>query len=153
MATRPVSRPARAALAACAAALAALAPPAAGQIEHDGRYAGQVECDVFPGQTVQSLKTEFSLVVANGRAVYRREVLRPTGTARLGVTEQGTGIVLASGEVSLRGGAAGETWSYEASYQGRFDSTGVRLSGAQLWSLPNRDPYSRSCRIALSRRE
>ena len=151
MATRPVSRPARAALAACAAVLASLAPPASGQLEYDGRYTGPIECDVIPGQTVQSLKTEFSLTVANGRALYQREVLKPTGTGRLGVTERGTGTVLASGEVSLRGGAAAQTWSYEASYQGRFDGKGIRFSGAQLWSLPNRAPHSRPCTIALSR--
>lgn len=125
--------------------------PAVSASEYDGRYAGQITCDILPGQTVQPLKTEFSMKVSDGRAEYQREVLRPTGSGRLGVTEHGIGTVSPSGEVALTGSAAGQTWSYDATYQGRFDKAGLRLAGTQRWQLPNRPAHARSCTIGLSR--
>lgn len=138
------------------AGLAALAVvafwvPAVSASEYDGRYAGQITCDILPGQTVQPLKTEFSMKVTDGRAEYQREVLRPNSSGRLGVTEHGTGAVSPSGEVTLTGSAAGQTWSYDATYQGRFDKAGLRLAGTQRWQLPNRPAHARSCTIGLSR--
>ena len=96
-------------LAALAAAVCWLVAPVRGAPDYDGRYAGIIACDAIPGQTVQSLKTDFSMKVANGQAEYEREVLRPSGGSRLGVTERGSGTVSASGEVSLTGSAAGQT--------------------------------------------
>jgi len=141
------------ALAVFAAAVFSFAAPAVGASAYDGRYAGTITCDVIPGQTVQSLKTDFSMKVANGQARYEREVLRATGGSRLGVTERGTGTVSPSGEVSLTGSPAGQTWSYEATYQGRFDGGSLRLSGTQLWRLPNRAAHPRPCTIGVSRSE
>jgi hypothetical protein len=63
--------------------------------DHDGRYTGVITCDVLPGQTIQALKTEFSMTIADGQAAYEREVLRPNNTQRLGITERGTGTVSA----------------------------------------------------------
>jgi hypothetical protein len=33
--------------------------------------------DILPDQTVQQLKTEFSMTIANGQAQYQREAPRP----------------------------------------------------------------------------
>ena len=93
------------------------------------------------------------MTVVSGQARYQREVLQPTGTGRLGVTERGTGTVSPTGEVSLTGSAGAQTWSYEASYAGRFDGKVLRLSGTQLWRLANRAPHSRPCTVAVSRTE
>jgi hypothetical protein len=130
---------------------ASLAPPAAASSGHDGRYAGFIACDPIPGQTAQPLKTDFSLTVAGGKAEYQREVLRPTSPGRLGVTERGAGTVSSSGELTLTGGAGGQTWRYEATYRGRFEGTRLRLSGDQRWHLGNRPPHSRPCTIDVSR--
>jgi hypothetical protein len=146
-------RSARAMLIAFAAVVAWLPSLAAGAAEYDGRYAGLITCDVLPGQTVQPLKTEFSVTIADGRAEYQREVLRPNSPGRLGVTERGTGTVSPGGEVSLTGSAGAQTWSYEATYRGRFDGKSLRLSGTQLWRLPNKAPHSRPCTIAVSHTE
>ena len=58
-------------------------------------------------------KTEFSMTVAEGEARYEREVLRPTGSGRLGVTERGGGVA-SDVDITVTGSAAGQTWSYEA---------------------------------------
>jgi hypothetical protein len=119
--------------------------------DYDGRYTGVITCDVLPGQTVQALKTEIVMTVANGQAAYEREVLRPNNTQRLGVTERGTGTVSPSGEVALTGSARGQSWSYEADYRGQFDGKSLRLSGAQQWRLPSKAMHSRPCSATLSR--
>jgi len=75
--------------------------------DYDCRYAGVITCDVLPGQTIQALKTEFSMSIANGQVAYEREVLRPNNTQRLGITERSTGTVSAGGEVALTGFARG----------------------------------------------
>jgi hypothetical protein len=135
-------------------ALAMLVSPVTGEGQsYDGRYTGFISCDAIPGQTVQQLKTEFAMTVASGQAEYQREVLRPTGPGRLGVTERGTGPVSPTGEVSLTGAAGAQTWNYEATYTGRIDGRGLRLSGTQLWHLPNRAPHSRPCTVAVTRIE
>ncbi len=119
--------------------------------DYEGRYAGVIMCDVLPGQTIQALKTAFSMTIANGQAAYEREVLRPNNTQRLGITERGTGTVSSSGEVALTGSARGETWSYEADYRGQFNGKGLRLSGTQQWRLPSTATHSRPCTVTLSR--
>jgi hypothetical protein len=106
------------------------------------------------GQTRAPLQTSFTMVVAASRAQYEREVMRPEDTkTKLGVTERGTGTVSPSGDVSVTGSAGRADWSYEATYQGRFESNSIRLSGAQLWRLPGRSPHERPCTITLSRSE
>jgi hypothetical protein len=124
---------------------------ATGASEYDGRYTGLINCDVLPGQTVEQLKTEFSLKIIGSQAEYQREVLRPTDRGRLGVTERGTGTVSPDGEVSLTGSAAGQTWSYEAKYSGRFEGKNLRLTGAQMWRLSQRPTLTRRCTIGVSR--
>jgi hypothetical protein len=119
--------------------------------DHDGRYTGVITCDVLPGQTIQALKTEFSMTIADGQAAYEREVLRPNNTQRLGITERGTGTVSPSGEVALTGSARGQTWSYEADYRGRFNGKDLSLSGTQQWRLPSKATHSRPCTVTLSR--
>ena len=119
--------------------------------DYDGRYAGVITCDVLPGQTIQALKTEFSMTIANGQVAYEREVLRPNNTQRLGITERGTGTVSAGGEVALTGSARGQTWSYEADYRGQFNGKSLRLSGTQLWQLPSKATHSRPCTATVSR--
>jgi len=144
---------ARALLAAFAAVVSWLPSLAVGASEYDGRYAGLITCDIIPGQTVTQLKTEFLMKIASGQAEYQREVLHRTSRAPLGVTERGTGTVSPSGEVSLTGSATGQTWSYEATYRGRFDGRSLRLSGTQLWRLPDKAAHTRPCTIGVSRSE
>jgi hypothetical protein len=128
-----------------------VAPRSGAAAEHAGRYAGTISCEVLPGQTTQPLKTELSMTIAGGQASYEREVLRPTSTARLGVTERGTGTVTPSGDVTLTGAAAGQTWSDEATYRGRLEGRAVSLSGAQRWRLPSNATHSRPCTGAVSK--
>ena len=129
---------------ALAAAVVALPSLVSGLAPYDGRYVGLITCDVLPGQTVGQLKTEFSMTVAEGEARYEREVLRPTGSGRLGVTERGGGSVASDGDITVTGSAAGQTWSYEA-------TRNLRLSGSQLWRLPGRSVLTRSCTIGVQR--
>jgi lipoprotein-anchoring transpeptidase ErfK/SrfK len=135
---------------ALAAAVVALPSLVSGLAPYDGRYVGLITCDVLPGQTVGPLKTEFSMTVAEGEARYEREVLRPTGSGRLGVTERGGGVA-SDGDITVTGSAAGQTWSYEATYRGRFEGRNLRLSGSQLWRLPGRSVLTRSCTIGVQR--
>jgi hypothetical protein len=122
-----------------------------GSSDYDGQYTGTIRCDVLPGQTVEQLRTDFSLKVTDGKAEYQREILQPTNRSRLGVTERGSGTVSAAGEVVLTGSAAGQTWSYQADYRGQFDKNTINLSGRQLWRLSNRPEHARPCTIAVSR--
>jgi hypothetical protein len=129
-------------------------PPPARAQSYDGKYTGSMSCATIPGQTRAPLQTSFTMVVAASRAQYEREVMRPEDTkTKLGVTERGTGTVSPSGDVSVTGSAGRADWSYEATYQGRFESNSIRLSGAQLWRLPGRSPHERPCTITLSRSE
>jgi len=128
-----------------------LPPLAVGGSFYDGRYVGMMECDQIPGHTPGPLKTAFVLSLAGGRAQYdRRHVLPLTG---LGPTEQGAGTVSSTGEVSLTGEAGDLTGGYEASYQGQIEGKLLRLSGVQVWLLPDKVTYKRSCTIAVSRSE
>ncbi len=136
---------------ALAAAVVALPSLVSGLAPYDGRYVGVITCDVLPGQTVGPLKTEFAMTVAEGQARYEREVLRATGKGGLGVMERGGGRVTSDGDITVTGSAAGQTWSYEATYQGRFEGRSLRLSGSQLWRLPGRSVLTRPCTIGVSR--
>ena len=109
-----------------AAGVVALPFAASGLVSYDGRYVGVITCDVLPGQTAGALKTEFSMTVAEGQARYEREVLRPTGNGRLGVTERG------GGSVAGRRGAMRrptEVGSRAGTFACRALSSGVRPAG------------------------
>jgi hypothetical protein len=56
------------------------ASPAAGATEYDGKYTGQISCDILPGQTTKPLRTDFLLKIVDGRAQYEREVLQADST-------------------------------------------------------------------------
>ena len=144
---------AHALLTALAAAVFSLPPLAVGAPEYAGRYAGLITCDTLPGRTYEQLKTEFSMSIVNGKAEYEREILRPNSRGRLGVTERGAGTVSPDGEVSLTGSAGAQTWSYQATYRGRFDGKSLRLSGTQVWRLPDKIGHERPCSIHVSRSE
>ena len=122
-----------------------------GAPEHDGNYTGYITCDMIPGQTATSLRTEFSLTIAGDRIEYQREVLRPEDAARMGVTERGRGSVSPAGEVLLRGSAIGSGFSFDSSYRGQISGRVLHLQGSQFWQLARRPPHSRPCTIALSR--
>ena len=118
---------------------------------YDGSYVGTMECDQIPGYTRGSLKTAFVLSVAGGRAQYeRRHVLPPTG---LGPAERGAGTVSSTGDVSLTGEAGDLMGGYEATYHDQIEGKFVRLSGVQVWLLPDKATYKRSCTITVSRSE
>ena len=133
-----------------------LPSPAIGVSLYDGSYIGMIECDQIPGYTSRPLKREFTLKIADGRAQYeRRLVLPPTRLLPTDVDpiERGAGPVSSTGEVSLTGEAGDLTGGYEATYRGQIDGQLLRLSGVQVWQLPDKANYKRSCTIALSRSE
>jgi hypothetical protein len=120
---------------------------AVGVSHYDGFYVGTIECDQIPGRTRGPLKTAFVLSIADGRAQYeRRHVLPP---ASLGPTERGAGTVSSTGEVSLTGEAGELTGGYEATYRGHIEGKLLRLSGVQVWQLPDKVNYQRPCNITL----
>jgi hypothetical protein len=119
--------------------------------DYDGEYTGYITCAAIPGQTAQSLKTDFALKIAGGKVDYQREVLRPNDTGRMGVTERGRGTVSASGEVSLSGSATGTGFSFDATYRGQVNGRTLQLEGTQLWQLPRRPAHSRACTISVAR--
>ena len=90
------------------------------------------------------------LKVAGGRAEYERRLLRPPAGH---VTERGTGTVSSTGEVSLTSSTGDQTLSYEATYRGQIDGKLLRLSGVQIWQLPDKANHKRPCTIAVSRSE
>ena len=124
---------------------------------YDGSYTGMIECDPIPGYTTNPLKREFTLKIADGRAQYeRRLVLPPTRLLPTDVDpiERGAGRVSSTGEVSLTGEVGDLTGGYGATYRGQIDGQLLRLSGIQVWQLPDRaDYYKRSCTITVTRSE
>jgi hypothetical protein len=129
---------------------------AVGVSHYDGSYVGTIECDQIPGYTRGPLKREFTLQIAGGRAQYARPlILPPTRLLATGLdpTERGTGTVSSTGEVSLTGEAGDLTGGFEATYRGQIDGKLLRLSGVQVWQLPDKANYKRSCTIVVSRSE
>src|SRR5215510_673492 len=123
---------------------------------YDGSYTGTIECDQIPGYTTRPLKRDFTLKIADGRAQYeRRLVLPPTRLLPTDVDpiERGAGTVSSAGDVSLTGEAGDLTGGYEATYRGQIDGQLLRLSGVQVWQLPNKADHKRSCTIAVSHSE
>ena len=145
----------------CAALVATVVPVllpsvAVGRSLYDGSYVGTIECDPIPGYTRDPLKREFTLKIADGRAEYaRRLVLPPTRLLPTDIDpiERGAGTVSTTGQVSLTGEAGDLTGGYEATYRGQIDGQLLRLSGVQVWQLPDKANYKRSCTIAVSRSE
>ena len=88
--------------------------------------------------------------IADDRATYEREVLRANTRDKIGVAEQGSGTVSPDGELALTGSAGAQTWSYSATYHGRFEGPRIRLSVTQVWRLPGRENINRPCTIELS---
>ena len=65
-------------------------------------------------------------------------------------TERGVGTVSSTGEVSLTGEAGDLTGGYEATYRGQIDGK-LFASRVQVWQLPDKTNYKRSCTIVVSR--
>jgi hypothetical protein len=78
-------------------------------------------------------------------------VARRPAAAGLDATERGSGTVSTTGEVSLRSETGGV--AYEATYRGQIDGKLLRLSGVQVWQLPEKVNYKRPCTIAVPRSE
>ena len=123
---------------------------AVGVSQYDGSYTGTIECDQIPGHTRGPLKAGFFLKIASGQAEYERWHVRPAA-AGLGATERGTGTVSSTGEVSLTSETGGV--AHQATYRGQIDGKLLRLSGIQVWQLPDKVNYKRPCTIAVSRSE
>lgn len=108
-----------------------------------------IECDQIPGYTSQPLNREFTPKIADGRAQYeRRLVLPPTRLLPPDVDpiERGAGTVSSIGAVPLTGEAGDLTGGYEATYSGQIDGRLLRLSGVQVWQLPDKANYTRPCK-------
>jgi hypothetical protein len=115
----------------------------------DGTYAGTIQCDALPAQ--RPLKTKVSMIVADGRARYEREILTPTG-APTGTFERGEGPVAPSGEVTLTTRAAAPGYSYEAEYRGQIGEGSARLTGTQRWKIQRESgTLVRACSLELMR--
>jgi len=65
--------------------------------------------------------------------------------------ERGGGSVAADGDITVTGSAAGQTWSYQATYRGRVEGRNLRRSGSQLWRLPGRPVLTRPGTIGVYR--
>ena len=117
--------------------------------QFDGRYNGRIKCDVIPGQTAEPLNTTFTMTINADKAEYQREVLRPDSRYPLGITERGTSSVSSDGEISLKGGAAGPTWSYDAVYSGKLEGRSARLGGQQVWRFDGKPPFTRQCSVEV----
>ena len=123
---------------------------AVGTSQYDGSYVGTIACDQIPGYTRGPLKVAFFLSIASGQVEYERWHGRPT-PAGLPFTERGTGMVSSTGEVSLTSETGGV--AYQATYRGQIDGKLLRLSGVQVWQLPDKMNHQRPCTIAVSRSE
>src|SRR5262245_2084868 len=123
---------------------------AVGVSHYNGSYVGTIECDQIPGYTRGPLKAAFFLKVADGQVEYERWHVRPAA-AGVDFTERGTGTVSSTGEVSLTSETGGV--AYQATYRGQIDGKLLRLSGVQVWQLPDKMNHQRPCTIAVSRSE
>jgi hypothetical protein len=121
---------------------------ALGTAQYDGSYTGTIACDQIPGHTRGPLKAAFFLKIGGGEAEYERWHVRPAA-AGLDATERGTGTVSSTGEVSLTSETGGV--AYQATYRGQIDGKLFRLSGVQVWQLPDKMNYKRPCTITVSR--
>ena len=134
----------------CAAALLALvlATPASAQ-GVDGNYVGKLSCELIAGQTRRQLATDIRITIAGANVSYEREILSESGNTT-GNMERGTGSVKGNA-LSLAGGGRGNSWSYEASYNGTITAGTIAMRGVQKWYI-NRANQDRPCVINAQRR-
>ncbi|HEY7141686.1 MAG TPA: hypothetical protein VIE44_16415 [Methylomirabilota bacterium] len=129
-------------------AAAALSTVSVAQIQN-GSFAGTIECEALP--RLRPLRTKVTMVVADGRARYEREILHPTGGPS-GIFERGEGPVTPGGEVTLTTRVDTPGYGYEAEYKGRIEESVARLTGRQRWKLRNESgTIPRSCSLELMR--
>jgi hypothetical protein len=126
----------------------ALATPANAQ-GLDGLYVGKLSCEIIAGQTRRQLATDIRITIAGTAVNYEREILSETGNPT-GIMERGTGAVKGNA-LSVTGGGRGNSWSYEASYNGTITGGAIAMRGAQKWYI-NRANQDRQCVINAQRR-
>jgi hypothetical protein len=132
-----------------AASLLGLPHSASADSKFDGRYSGRITCDAIPGQTSVPLNTSFSIVVRDDKAEYEREIIQPDSRYPLGVTERGSSAVSTDGKLTLKGGASGPAWSYEATYAGKLEGKTAQLTGQQVWRFQGKPIHTRPCSVAV----
>ena len=134
-----------------AAALLALilATPASAQ-GLDGLYTGKLSCEIIAGQTRRPLSTDIRITIAGTSVRYEREILNPDGGGSTGIKERGTGSVNGN-TLSMTAAGRGNSWSYEASYNGTIAGGAIAMRGVQKWHV-NRGNQNRPCVIDARRR-
>ena len=134
-----------------AAALLALvlAMPASAQ-GLDGLYLGKLSCEVIAGQTRRELSTDIRITITGTTVNYEREIINPDGGGSTGIKERGTGSVKGNA-VSMAAAGRGNSWSYEASYNGSITGGTIAMRGVQKWYV-NRGNQDRQCAINAQRR-
>jgi len=120
--------------------------------QYDGTYAALLSCDPLPN--TQPMRNQpFTLAITNGAVGYDREVRMPNGIDSTGVTEHGKGTVSVGGAVVVSGTAGNNQWSFRSSFQGQFAGTTLRLTGTQVWNLPQSQgggPFKRTCTVTAT---
>jgi len=115
----------------------------------DGVYSGQLSCEVLAGQTRRQLATDIRITIAGTGVSYEREILNPDGGGSTGIKERGTGTVSAN-NLSMAAAGRGNSWSYEASYNGTITGGTIAMRGVQKWHV-NRGNQDRQCVINARR--
>ena len=115
----------------------------------DGTYTGTITCPAFPGQ--QPLRGAISVIVAERRATYELELIKPVDARRrqTGSYERGDGTVTPAGAITLSGGCEGG-FSCATAYSGDLTARPIRLTGTQRWWFRGGD-RERACQIELTR--
>jgi hypothetical protein len=126
-----------------------LATPASAQ-GVDGAYGGTLSCEILAGQTRRQLATDIRITIAGTNVSYEREILNPDGGGSTGIKERGTGSVSGT-NISMAAAGRGNSWSYEASYNGTITGGTIAMRGVQKWHV-NRGNQDRSCTINARRR-
>lgn len=126
-----------------------LAAPASAQ-GVDGTYAGTLSCEILAGQTRRQLATDIRITITGTNVSYEREILNPDGGGSTGIKERGTGSVTGT-NLSMAAAGRGNSWSYEASYNGTITGGTIAMRGVQKWHV-NRGNQDRPCTINARRR-
>lgn len=127
----------------------ALATPASAQ-GVDGTYVGKLSCEIIAGQTRRQLATDIQITISGSAVNYEREILTPDGGGPTGIKERGTGSVKGT-SLSMAGAGRGNSWNYEASYNGSITGGTIAMRGVQKWYI-NRANQDRQCVINAQRR-
>ena len=127
----------------------ALATPASAQ-GLDGLYVGKLSCELIAGQTRRQLATDIQITITGTTVNYEREILNPDGGGSTGIKERGTGTVKGNA-LSMSATGRGNSWSYEASYNGTITGGAIAMRGLQKWNV-NRGNQDRQCVINAQRR-